>query len=278
MGHQTKEYVRSRVEFYLRNLRNAGLATDAELDSVAKSCRGQSSKDDLWECLAELKSLARLRKAQAQRQGNVQSADAYEAAIAALEERAETVYLKSINETVLVRPGSWARIMLIEDVAWWVNRLIATHAYLMSDEAAEQLSEREDIQLRVIDELSYQRTRLYSQLVAPSAAPVAPSEHVKWADDITPLEEGALLQAYHRVNYDLISSMPTPTSKDGKRPLPNHWAFVFQSVAWRERRPPLEIIRDRSLVSVVASTVLEHIKTGEGVASEDMAEALGGDI
>ncbi len=98
-----------------------------------------------------------------------------------------------------------------------------------------------------------------------------------------------MLQAYHRTNYDLLVSMPSPRSKDGKRDLPTHWAFMFEGIAWRERRAPIEIIRDRSLVSVVAATILEYIKAekldkqkgakagkGYGIADEDdVMEALG---
>ncbi len=289
MGRKTKGELKRLIDFYVRNLRNAGLATDDELASVAKSYKRNGTKDDLWAWLGELKSLTRLRKAGAKRQGTSDRADALEAAIAALEGRAETVHLASIDKTVRVTPASWARIMIVEDLSWWVARLAMYHMVLTDDdEKARDQAEQDDpdrgldeLMERVVSEISHQRRRLYAQITAPSPRPVEDAE-VEWADDITPVEDMALLQAWHRVNLDLLANMPEPTSKDGKRKLPLHWAFVFQSVAWRERRPPEEIVRDRSLVSIVASTVLEAIRSesadGKGrryVDQDTVAEALG---
>ncbi len=95
-----------------------------------------------------------------------------------------------------------------------------------------------------------------------------------WADRITPSEEMLLLEAWHRVNTDALRRLPRPKSKKDKKQLPNTWAMVFQSVAWRERRPPIEIVRDRSLVSICAETVLETIKQEDGKSSEGLADAL----
>ncbi len=284
---QSKQTLQNRIEKYVRNLRNAQLATDKELDAVAKSYQGRGSKDDLWEWFAELKSLARLRKSQEKAAGRYEDADAFEAALAALEDRAETVWLPSIEETVTVCPASWLRIMKIEKHAWWVDRLLATSVALASDLLPDKPPDLPELQDRVIAELTKQRNGLYSEITSPLPRPA--TEIVDWAEYITPLEEQAMLQAYHRTNYDLLVSMPSPRSKDGKRDLPTHWAFMFEGIAWRERRAPIEIIRDRSLVSVVAATILEYIKAekldkqkgakagkGYGIADEDdVMEALG---
>jgi hypothetical protein len=162
-----------------------------------------------------------------------------------------------------------------------------------NDETNETpIHELDQILDRIISELGFQRSRLYAQVTAPTPKPV--DYEVDWADDITPIEDMALLQAWHRVNMDLITQLPQPRSRDGTRDLPTHWSFVFQSVAWRERRPPEEIIRDRSLVSIVTSTVLEALKAEAadkkskggkkswekqygGADDDDIAEALGVD-
>jgi hypothetical protein len=270
-------------------LRDGQLATEEELEAVAKPYKGRPSKDDLWEWYADLKALARLRKSQETTAGRYDDADAFEAALAALEDRAESVYLPSIDLTVDVRPASWLRIMKIEKHSWWSDRLLATNVYFASDLIVEKPPDLPELQDRIMGEISLQRNLLYSEITAPSPAPAV--ELVDWADRITPLEEMALVQAYHRVNYDLLATLPTPRSKDGKRELPNHWAFIFEGIAWRERRAPIEIIRDRSLVSVVAATILEYIKAerldkqktggkkagsyGIGVDEDDVMEALG---
>jgi hypothetical protein len=284
---QTKKSLRGRVETYVRNLRNADLATKKELEAVAKRYHGRT-KDDLWEWFAELKSLARLRKSQEVKAGRYEDADAFEAALAALEDRVESVHLPSIDTTVEVRPASWLRIMKVEKHAWWSDRLLATSVALASDLLPDKPPDLPDLQDRVINEIATQRNGLFSEIIAPSPAPA--TEMVEWAELITPLEEGALMQAYHRTNYDLLAQLPTPRSKDGKRELPNHWAFIFEGLAWRERRAPIEIIRDRSLVSVVAATILEYIKAerldkqtkggkagkyGIGVDEDDAMAALG---
>lgn len=291
MGQKSKREVQARVDTYVRNLKAAGLATEAELESVAKLYKG-GTKDDIWEWLVELRSLARVRKATTDQRSGHKTVDALEAAIAALEGRAEMVELKSIGRTVKVVPASWARIMLVEDINWWIMRLTAAHVVFKNDEAHETpLHELDQILDRILSELSFQRSRLYALVTAPTPAPV---DHVvDWADDITPIEDMALVQAWHRVNMDLMTQLPQPRSRDGVRNLPTHWSFVFQSVAWRERRPPEEIIRDRSLVSIVTSTVLEALKSeaadkrskGFGKKSwekqysggdeDDIAEALG---
>jgi hypothetical protein len=88
------------------------------------------------------------------------------------------------------------------------------------------------------------------------------------------------MQAYHRVNYDVITRLPQPTSKAGERTLPQSWAFLFAHQADRERRPAVEIMRDRSLASTVAVIVLQAIRDqklhakGKADASE-FEEALG---
>lgn len=262
MAHKTKRQIRDRIEFYSRNLRNAGLATDEEIASVAKPYKGRSSKDDLWMWFADLKALARLRKGNERSEvtlgGGIELSRAYDVAIAALEDTPETVYLASIDKHVDVTPASWARILRIEDIAWWLLRLQAMQVLMNDPEIENKPDNLADVQERIRKELDWQRAFLYAQVVAPTPAPV--KEPVDWGNDITPIEEMALMEAYHRVNVDTLSQMPMPKSRDGKRDLPNHWVFLFQSFAWRERCPPTAIIRDRSLVSIVAEATIQNIQ------------------
>jgi hypothetical protein len=273
---KSKKELKNLIAFYERNMINAGLAPTDEIEKIAEQRRGARDKDSLWDWLAELKSLARARKALEQKRGSPVKADAYEAAIAALEGRAESVWLPSLDTSVKVVPASWARILIVEDCEYWILKLHAYEIFIKQQE--EQSDDHPQILDRVITSINETRSLLYAQIAAPTPAPV--EEGIDWADKITVLEEMALKQAWHRVNLDLIARLPEPASRDGKRALPRHWSFVFQSYSWRERRPPGEIIRDRSLASIVAATVLEVIKSEkEGKAfmgdPDDVAEALG---
>jgi hypothetical protein len=253
----TANRLRNRIESFERLLQVERLATDAELESVAKSYPGKT-KEQLWLRYAELKSYARRKEWQALKERRPATAESYDVAIAALEDRPETVELPSVDLRVRVTPASWARIMRVEDIDWWLHRLVASRMVLKAD-AGENLDELLD---RVINEISHQKALLFAQVAAPTPAPWT-DEPVEWADAITPLEEVGLLEAWHRVNTDLLRGLPQPKSRRDGKPLPQHWSIVFQSVAWREKRAPVDIIRDRSLVSVCAATALEAIKSEE---------------
>ncbi len=89
-----------------------------------------------------------------------------------------------------------------------------------------------------------------------------------------------MLEAYHRVNYDVITRIPEPSSSDGERQLPHSWAFLFAHRADRERRPAVELTCNRSLGSLIANMSLEAIRDQQlrskgKIDAEKFAEGIG---
>ncbi len=268
----TRKKLENRIASLDKLLRIEKLATDAELDSVASSHPGKT-KEQLWLRYAELRSFARRKEWQARRQNRRGDADSFETALAALEDRAEIVELPSLNRTFRISPASWLRIMRVEDLDWWILRLGAARLLLKYDAGrGEPIDDLDETLGKIQEEVSHCRSLLYAEVTAEGPAPLY--EPIDWGDRITPDEEMLLMEAWHRVNTDILRRLPRPMSKKDGKELPNTWAMVFQSVAWRERRPPIEIVRERSLVSICAETALEAIKHEEGQTSSGLDDAL----
>lgn len=263
--------LRRRIAFFQRNLLRSGLATEEEIASVADPFSKRRDKDALWEHWAELKAIAIARVTT--KKSTEVADESLEAAVAALSDQSYEVRLSSIGKAFHITPASFKRIRTIEDHAWWVNMLTAGRALLLADVGdvpaakGEVCSECDrplvagalnELLERIGDELDYQRSMLYAQVIAPTPAPV--DNPVKWANKITPAEDSLLMEAYHRVTYDVIMQLPEPRSLDKQRELPRSWAFLFAQQAERERRPAIEIMRDRSLGSTIAVMVIESIR------------------
>jgi hypothetical protein len=267
--------LKRRVTFLQRNLVRGKLATEEDVKSVASRFKGKHDKDSLWEHWAELKVLAMSRMVDRRRKIKV-TGDSLNVAIDALKEQPITVNLPSVGRSVSIHPASWERIQAIEDHEWWINRLLVARAVLMShasqgipdvasptDECPECHRPRRPGKLAglladIRKEISYQRSMLFAHVVSPNPAPV--TKGVTWADKLTAIEEEALKEAYHRVNYDIIHNLPSPRSERDDSALPHSWAFLFTAMEDRQRKPALHFMRDRSLGSVVAYLVLQEIK------------------
>jgi hypothetical protein len=270
----SESWLRHRVAFYQRNLVNAGLATEAEVATVASEFPGES-KDELFMALAHLMSLSRRREWQGKRNGKGQpDPDALDVALRALEDRPEVVDLPTPKLTVRVVPAAWARIMRIEDLDYWLQQLVACRMLLQDD--MDRVEEPERTLRELADEIDRIRADLYAQVTAPGPE-LYEGDPPAWVEKITPAEETAILQAWHRVNLEPLLEMPNPKSKKGKD-LPRHWSYVFESVAWRERRPAREVTHNRSLISLVAQTVMSGLRDADGkqAKGEALKEALHG--
>ena len=266
MATWSKRQLRDRVAFFRRNLVNHGWATEEEVDSVAQSFPG-ATKDDLWQQLAMLMTYGRRGEWKGARSKETEArADELDVALSALEDRPETVELPSVNDgdgpmRVTVRPGNWARLNRIDDCDFWRWRLEAARIYLRQEiEAGRDVDEFDDWTRRIEEELNWTRAMIYAHATAPGTEPWKEPEPPAWCYKLTPVEELMLIQAYHRVNLEPMTLMPKPRGRDGKSELPRHWAFLLQSVSWREKRPVREVIHDRSLVSIVAEATLEGIR------------------
>lgn len=268
--------LRNRIAFLQRNLIRSRLATKEELDTVASRFAKARSKDALWEYWAELKAVAIARAIKRGPRVGL-SEESLQAAVEALSDQTCDVTLISINETFTIYPASYKRIEVLEEHAWWVARLEAARTLLIqsankgsphylsqSDEVCSQCNRPlspgrfNELLQRIQEECEYQRAMLYAQVTITGPAPA--KEPVDWAAKITPAEDLLLMEAYHRVNYDVIMRLPEPKSQDNQRSLPRSWAFLFSHQANRERRPSVEVMRDRSLGSVVAVLVMEAIR------------------
>lgn len=273
MGREYSEnWLRHRVAFYQRNLVNAGLATEAEIATVASGL-SEASKDEVWMILAQLMSLARRREWQGGRK-SATGPDALDVALRAMEDRPEVVELQSVGLTVQVTPPGWARLMRVEDQDFWLQQLAACRILVHED--MDRVEEPERVLRELAEEIDRVRADLYAQVTAPGPE-LYDGPALTWPDKIQAVEESAILQAWLRVGLEPLMEMPNPKGRKGKE-LPRHWSYVFEAVAWRERRPVREVVHNRSLISMVSQTVMSSLRDSDGkqAKGEALKEALSG--
>lgn len=267
--------LRNRVEFLHRNLLRQGLVTAEELSAVAKRFPGKA-KDDLWPHWAELRALAIGRAVT--RKGDV-SPEALKVAVDALADMSLEVRVPSINKTFAIVPASYQRIRFIEEHSWWLNRLEAAKALYMHKknkgipdvdldgkvcgECNRPLApgNMKELSSRIEKEIEYQRAMVYANVTAEGPEQVTePGGWLKWGKRINLAENILIMETYHRVTYDMLARLPEAKSSDGLRTLPKSWAFLFSNLADKEHRPASELMKDRSLASIVAVVVLQAIR------------------
>jgi len=125
---------------------------------------------------------------------------------------------------------------------------------------------------RIAKAMEEQRGMVYANVVAPGPEPVEKS--VSWGHRITPPENRLLMQAYHQVNYDVLSQLPEPESSDGIRSLPKSWAFLFSNLSDKEHIASADLMTDRSLASIVAVVVLQAIRDQTMRQEQEVKTAL----
>lgn len=281
MTSWSRDYLKKKVAFYERVLKRQNLATADEIEAVARKHPGRK-KDDLWARYAELRSLARRNEwVNAAASGEI-TTDEMEAALEALEGRGELVELASVKAIVRVVPASYERINLVEDLELAQRRLQDAHEALRAaiergddlelpgydvDACPECRRPRRPAQLHELlagfrKEIAHYRGLIYSQVTAPDPKPVDDAKPPPWSSKITPLEHLALVQAYHRVNMDLLRRLPRPVSRDGERELPAHWSFLFSQLEARtkHRLPAKHFMREYSLAAIVAALTQEQME------------------
>ena len=268
-----KEFER-RIAFFERNIERAGLATRAEIAAVALRSKEWAIPERLIYHWADLRALL------VERNSTTVDPDALEAATQAMEERPEWVTLPSVDRNVAVRPASFERITLVEQLDFNLKLLQGARAFLMYQRAMgrkspapapEPCSECKrpydpEGAFQLIEDMGreadFTRASLFSQIIADGPE-IREGPLVDWAKRITPGEHLLLVQAYHRVNTDPIVRVSKLVSGDGKRDLPMSWSFLFASMEEREHRPAKEIMRDRSLASIVAVCVVSALQHRE---------------
>ncbi len=259
-----------RIAFFERNMERAGLATKAEIAAVAVRAKEWAEPESLIYQWSDLRALL------VQRNVTTVDPEALEAAVAAMEERPEWVSLPSVDKMVAIRPASFERITLIEKLDFNMKLLLAAKTWLMAQRAVGERPSgakppcgeckrpfASDGAFDLIDRLGreedFHRASLYTQVIAEGPEPHE-GPLVKWATKLTVGEHMLLLQAYHRVNTDPITRISKLVSRDGKRDLPMSWSFLFTAMEEREHRPAKEIMRDRSLASIVAVCVVGAVQ------------------
>ncbi len=267
--------LRERIAFLYRNLDRSGFTTKEFLVSIRdRFNKGKRNKDSLWEEWAELRAIA-ISGATRKKSGLTE--DALTAALSALKEEVSVIHVPSIDQSFSVCPASWARINIIEEHEWWLRRLEAAKS-ILTVEADHGVPNRFVIEKRctacggitepgslkqllndVSAEIRFQRGMILANVVAPTPAPI--TEPADWVDDVTVVEEELLKQTYHRVNFDVIQQLPDPVSADNQRNLPRSWAFLFQSLEERTHKPAAHFMKNRALASIIATIVLETIKS-----------------
>jgi len=280
MSQWSKSALRKRIAFYERNLKLQQLATADEIEAVASRFRGRPTKDELWQWFAELRSLARRNEWKSAEGSGRVTADELDAALEALEGRGEYVQLASVKLVVRIVPASYDRINLIEHLEWTALRLEAAEALIRRKidagddaelpgydvdicpecERPRRPAALDELLARIQAEITHNRGLIYAQVTAPGPSPAPAAEGVTWASKLTPIEHVALVQAYHRVNLDLLRRLPKPMSRDGERELPTHWSFLFAQLEARTDKqiPADRFMRDRSLAAIVAAVSLEE--------------------
>ncbi len=262
-----------RIAFFERNIERAGLATTAEIAAVALRSKEWAIPERLIYHWADLRALL------VERNKTTVDPDALEAATQAMEERPEWVTLPTVDRVVAVRPASFERITMVEQLDFNLKLLQAARTFLMFQRAAGKRRPKApepcgeckrpydpegafDLIERMGREADFARASLYTQIIADGPEP-HDGPLVDWSKKLTGGEHMLLLQAYHRVNTDPILRVSKLVSSDGKRDLPMSWSFLFATMEEREHRPAKEIMRDRSLASIVAVCVVSALQHRE---------------
>ena len=278
--------IKRRIEHLKRNLVRGRIAVEAEIEAVlAKHNERSEQHRDLF-IWADLRVLAAVnQKGKGGRGGH--TPDALAAAILALEEAAEFVWMPSLKRTLAVVPAGWNKINAIERCEWWLPRLEAGRLMLMNDKAEGRRSKADPVPCdacgrplhpgnvdELIEAISVEianfRAWIYAHVTSGSPAPA--KERAPWANQITVLEHMALIQAWHRVNTDIVSRIPRPVSKDGQREQPTHWSWLFAHQADYQSKPPTEIMENQSLAALIAVISLEAI-TADRLKSKGRMDA-----
>jgi len=289
MAVSAKE-LKGRIQLFQRNIIRSSPTAKKEVEEIVGEFKGKRDKDSLWEHWAQLKVLATTvmaAKTPSTTPPKI-TEESLEAAVIALSDETVKIHLPSLKTDVEIHPASFKRIEIIEEHAWNMVRLEAARVFLVQEESEGRIPmkvrgeictacnrplEPHDLHEtvdRITEELSFQRNCLYAQIVAPGPAPV--KEPVDWADRIIPGEDQLLMEAYHQTNYDVVTRLPQPASRDGLRTLPKSWGFLFSHQAEKEHRKPAELMKDRSLNSVIAVLILEAIRE-QTAKSEAKADA-----
>lgn len=265
--------LKRRIDFQKRNLLRTDLATEEEIAAIFSKHEERRAEHRWIYIWGDLRVLIALKMKD--KGGGRIPPDAMAAAILALEEAPETVWLPSLKQQVVIWPAGFEKINAIERLEWWMPRLEAGRIMLMRDKENGRPSKADSRAIcdacerptspgnldELLQEIALESAHMHSWIYAhaTSGSPAPAEEPVTWASQITVLEHMALVQAYHRVNRDIIEQLPKPMSRDGDREQPRHWSFLFAHQADHQQKPPIEIMRNQSLAGLIAVVSLEAI-------------------
>ena len=220
------------------------------------------TKDDWWKRLGELRSYAR-RKEEAVRRGPIRSRRKVDESAILEVIRVEPVEITLPgNIDVLVYPASFDRIMVVEDLYFWVLQLISWREVLKEDPHGIQNPEAMLGRLR--DETNHARAQLYAQVCAPGFEPLdLEADPPPWAYQVGTIGELMLVSAWIEVNSNRLRAAERaiedrfPLMEDKKKKPDRSiggtlggFPIMMCSIAFRENKAPKTVMRDRSLAEV----------------------------
>lgn len=227
----------------------------------------ERTKDDWWMRYTEVRSYAR-RKERFAAQLPIEDID---------EGPLEDTQASRPHEVVLtdgslrlVRPASWARLMVVEDLWFWLGQLEVIAEVLRGD--PDNFEGPEELLKRVRAEMEVTRGWLYTQVCAPGPAPLEMegADPEEWARDIGPHDHLQLLNAWLEVHVtrvrraELVIRQKYPVAPEDREGGGSSgtagFAFLMASAAYREGKAPMSVRRDRDLPELMTTYALEGEK------------------
>lgn len=242
------------------------------------------SKDDWWKRLSEVQSYARRKERWTPifDQAEIDEAPLMDT----LADQPVEVTLSN-GRVVLVRPASWDRLMVVEDLWYWLGELETIRTVLRKD--PENFERADDLMKRVRDEIGWVRAWAYAQVCAPGTAPLDMpdgEEAPRWARELTMVDHSRLVAAWLEVHVrrpkmaesvvraKYPASTPSTSEKDGPVGSMSGFPFMMASIAYREKKSPAYVKRDRSLSELMTTYMVQgQQQTSQREKSEAKAEA-----
>lgn len=226
----------------------------------------ERTKDDWWRRYAELRSYARRKEkwTPAFPAEQVDEGPLHDV------ELGRPIDVKMNDGSVrTVRPASWMRILVVEDLWYWLGELEVMRQVIQSD--PKNFDDPEDLLKQFRAEISATRGWLYTQVCAPGPEPVEMegAEPQEWALRIGPGDHLRLLDAWMEMHIarvrkaDMVIRQKYPAPKepqDGEGGTMCGFPFLFLSAAYRENTTPRYVMTNRDLPEVMTTYAAEAQK------------------
>lgn len=230
----------------------------------------ERTKDDWWKRYAEVKSYARRKEFDPWTFANV---PVDEGLVLSVQSNDPVEVMLVSGDLQLVYPASLDRVRLVEDLDYWHSHLEAAVQTVKAVEDAVDMPGSHLLELR--KEQSDTVALLFMQVCAPGQEPLPLDVEIEpWARALTRLDQVRLTEAWREVNID----RPKDAEAEIKRKYPlkkkrggaddaevpgtlGGLAFLYASVAYREKKSPAYIQRNRSLAEVMTTYMINGLQT-----------------